>query len=94
MTFDLETSRSAVAMATRTLFATNCFSGKFWKSLSAFFHNMMGTFMGATSLPGTDMKRDIKYIVSKVQGLNLLGRTASDKLGISLDEDGKTRNDK
>jgi transposase InsO family protein len=59
-----------------------------WRYSSASKHEMpiMGTFIGATMLPGTKMKRDIKYIVSKVQGLNLLGRTASDKLGISLDK--------
>lgn len=59
-----------------------------WRYESATKHDMpvLGTFVGAALLPGATVKRDIKYIVSKVDGLSLLGRTASDKLGISLDE--------
>ncbi|XP_014663412.1 PREDICTED: uncharacterized protein K02A2.6-like [Priapulus caudatus] len=58
-----------------------------WRFESASKHDLpvLGTFTGTTTLPGSGFKHDIRYIVSTVPDLNLLGRAATDRLGISVD---------
>lgn len=79
----------------------NFITEAFWKQLgrpelrssdcryeSASQHDMpvLGTFTGKTTLLGSAEEHSIRYIVTQVPGLNLLGRTATKQLGISVDE--------
>ena len=45
-----------------------------------------GIFMGKTEVPGSPEQYDICYTVTDVPDLNLLGRTATKKMGISVDQ--------
>ena len=55
---------------------------------SASKHNLpiISTFVAKTSTQESEEAHDIKYTVSKIPELNLLGRTATKELGISVDE--------
>ena len=46
---------------------------------------VLGTFMGHTKSPVTGKQSSIPFIVTKIPNLNLLGRTAIQELGISVD---------
>lgn len=47
---------------------------------------VLGTFVGNVSLPDSSDKHDAEFIVADVPDLNLLGRTTTRDLGISVDE--------
>ena len=47
---------------------------------------IIGTFIAKTSTQESGETHDIKYTVSEIPGLNLLGRTATKELGISVDQ--------
>jgi hypothetical protein len=79
----------------------NFITEKFWKTLgsppleipkwryeSASKHDMpvMGTFVASTKLPDMEEEHNIRFIVSKVPDLNLLGRTDANRMKISVDK--------
>ncbi|XP_065060439.1 uncharacterized protein K02A2.6-like [Rhopilema esculentum] len=47
---------------------------------------IIGTFVAKTSTQESEETRDIKYTVSEIPELDLLGRTATKELGISVDQ--------
>ena len=55
---------------------------------SASKHNLpiIGAFVAKTSTQESEEAHDIKYTVSEIPELNLLGRTATKELGISVDQ--------
>ena len=59
-----------------------------WKYESASQHEVpvMGTFIAKATVPGTKHEHNIRFIVSDVPDLNLLGRTATKEMGISVDK--------
>ena len=59
-----------------------------WKYESAIHHEVpaMETFIAKATAPGAKYKHDICFIVRDVLDLNLLGRSATKEMGISVDK--------
>lgn len=55
---------------------------------SASQHTMpiLGAFIGKVKTPGSKEQHDIEFVVSEVPDLNLLGREATKKIGLSVDK--------
>ena len=59
-----------------------------WRYESASKHSIpvLGTFVGKTKVSKSAKEHDIRYIVSKIPDLNLLGRDTMKRMGISVDQ--------